>query len=74
MVKRGYAEGVEGLEAGARGPGSPCPAFYPSKAEFSRQFAGWVRQKFREHPDLPMLRVVPPAGWSPSRKRFPDLK
>ncbi|KIY97688.1 jumonji domain-containing protein 2 [Monoraphidium neglectum] len=45
----------------------------PSRADFSRPFAEYVTKVFKKHPDLPMFKVKPPAGWRPRRRPFPKL-
>ncbi|GBF97022.1 hypothetical protein Rsub_09495 [Raphidocelis subcapitata] len=45
----------------------------PSRAEFSRPFSEFVRKVLRQHPDVPMFKVVPPPGWRPRRRPFPKL-
>uniref|UniRef100_A0A7S0S4F7 JmjC domain-containing protein n=1 Tax=Chlamydomonas leiostraca TaxID=1034604 RepID=A0A7S0S4F7_9CHLO len=60
-------------EGGSHG-GNWCPVYRPTRAEFERPFTEYVGRIFREHPELPMFKVVPPAGWRPRKGSYPDLK
>ena len=51
-----------------------CPVYRPTRADFQRPFVDYVQEIFRENPDLPMFKVVPPPNWRPRRTKFPDLK
>jgi hypothetical protein len=35
-------------------------------------FLSFVQKMFREHPDCPMFKIVPPSDWSPTQRR-PNL-
>jgi len=50
-----------------------CPVLRPTRAEFSRPFVQYVEEAFKAHPDAPMLKVVPPKGWTPRTEPFPSL-
>lgn len=50
-----------------------CPVLRPTRAEFSRPFSQYVEEAFKIHPDAPMLKVVPPKGWTPRTEPFPSL-
>lgn len=46
-----------------------CPAFKVTREEMKEQsFIAFVKEKFRQHPDLPAFKIVPPIGWNPTRK------
>ncbi|KAJ9514690.1 hypothetical protein QJQ45_028432 [Haematococcus lacustris] len=51
-----------------------CPVFRPTKQEFEQPFVEYVSNVFRQEPNLPMFKVVPPQSWRPRKAPFPDLK
>uniref|UniRef100_A0A7S0VNE7 JmjC domain-containing protein n=1 Tax=Polytomella parva TaxID=51329 RepID=A0A7S0VNE7_9CHLO len=53
--------------------GALCPVLRPTREEFSQPFCDYVGKIFNKYPDLPMFKLVPPPGWSPRRKPFPNL-
>jgi len=73
-TKHGGVSAPRGSKETFQGRSDAAPVYYPTKAEFSRQFASWVREKFRKNPDLAMFRVVPPPGWCPRQGKMPDLR
>lgn len=54
------------------GKADECPVLRPSRKEFSRPFADVVSKYFREHPDVPMIKVIPPAGYRPRTTAYPS--
>jgi [histone H3]-trimethyl-L-lysine9/36 demethylase len=45
-----------------------CPAFKLTRHDLdTKDFVTFAQQVFREQPDLPMFKIVPPAGWAPTR-------
>ncbi|CAD7698279.1 unnamed protein product [Ostreobium quekettii] len=58
----------------AAGSGEPCLVLRPTPEEFRVPFLDFVRRVMADHPDIPMFKVIPPAGWAPRRRPgFPDL-
>ena len=51
-----------------------CPTFRPTKEEFCRPFCDYVQDVCKQHPDIPLFKVVPPRGWNPRRSKFPKLE
>jgi hypothetical protein len=43
------------------------PVFRPSKEDFSKPFCDYVNKVLKKNPDIPMFKVVPPAGWKPRK-------
>jgi jumonji domain-containing protein 2 len=39
----------------------------PTPEQFGKPFTQYVRSVLKQHPDVPMFKVVPPAGWKPRR-------
>lgn len=64
-----------GQRTGGASMGDPawCPVLRPNRAEFSRPFVQYVEEAFKANPDAPMLKVVPPKGWTPRTEPFPSL-
>lgn len=56
------------------GDPSWCPELRPTRSEFSRPFAQYVEEAFKAYPDAPMLKIVPPKGWTPRTEPFPHLR
>ncbi|KAL0055078.1 hypothetical protein WJX82_006712 [Trebouxia sp. C0006] len=52
-----------------------CPVLRPTKAQFSRPFESFVSEYFRKNPEVPMVKVIPPKGYTPRKAEYPtDLK
>ena len=50
-----------------------CPSFKVTRDQLKNtDFLTFVQKTFREHPDLPMFKIVPPSDWSPTKRR-PNL-
>lgn len=47
-----------------------APTLRPTRAQFERPFVDFVREQFRKHPEWPCFKVIPPAGWKPTKKRI----
>ena len=47
--------------------GRLCMTVNPSRDEFSRPFTEYVQSIFKQNPDCPCFRVVPPKGWKPRK-------
>ena len=50
-----------------------CPVLHPTREEFSVPFCDYVRKICKENPDFAVIKVIPPAGWSPRKGPLPDL-
>lgn len=57
------------------GGGDPCwcPTLRPTRHEFSKPFTQYVEEAFKANPGAPMLKIVPPKGWTPRTAPFPNL-
>ena len=54
---------------------SNVPVLRPSRKDFSKPFTDYISSYFSKHPDVPIIKVVPPAGYRPRRTRYPiDLR
>lgn len=51
--------------------GKECPVLRPSRKEFSVPFADFVSSYFRENPDVPIIKVIPPEGYKPRSTEYP---
>jgi jumonji domain-containing protein 2 len=51
-----------------------CPLLHPTKEEFARPFVDFVEKVFKEHPDWPCFRVVPPKGYTPRKGSLPPTR
>ncbi|DBA74353.1 TPA: hypothetical protein ACH3X1_011126 [Trebouxia sp. C0004] len=52
-----------------------CPVLRPTKAQFSRPFVSFVSEYFRKNPEAPMVKVIPPKGYTPRKAQYPtDLR
>lgn len=50
-----------------------CPAFHLTREQLkATDFVSFVQNVFREQPDLPAFKIVPPKDWSPTQRR-PNL-
>lgn len=58
---------------GSAGDPNFCPVLRPTRHEFSKPFMQYVEEAFKAHPGAPMLKVVPPKGWTPRTAAFPNL-
>lgn len=50
------------------------PVLYPTKEEFSKPFVEYVQDVFRQYPGLPCFKVIPPKGYSTSKKGLPKFQ
>ena len=50
-----------------------CPVLHPTREEFSVPFCDYVRKICKENPEFSVIKVIPPAGWSPRKGPLPDL-
>ncbi|KAL3133396.1 hypothetical protein ABBQ38_007265 [Trebouxia sp. C0009 RCD-2024] len=48
-----------------------CPVLRPSRKEFSIPFADYVSTYFRNNPDVPIIKVIPPEGYKPRSTEYP---
>ena len=52
-----------------------CPVLRPTKAQFSKPFKEFMASYFNKHPDVAIVKVIPPAGYVPRKSQYPtDLK
>jgi hypothetical protein len=50
-----------------------CPSFYLTREQLkATDFLSFVQRVFREQPDLPAFKIVPPTDWKPTQRR-PNL-
>jgi hypothetical protein len=50
-----------------------CPSFHLTRDQLKgTDFLSFVQSVFREQPDLPMFKIVPPRDWKPTQRR-PNL-
>jgi hypothetical protein len=48
-----------------------CPSFSLTRDQMKKStFVSFVEGVFRENPDIPMFKVVPPKDWSPTRRNI----
>lgn len=46
-----------------------CPAFKITREDMKEQsFLAFVKAKFRQHPNLPAFKIVPPIGWTATQE------
>ena len=58
---------------GVRGETDDCPVLRPTAAQFNKPFSKTASDFFRKNPHVPILKVVPPAGYK-ARTRPYDLE
>ena len=49
-----------------------CKVFRPTRAEFAHGLLAFVEKVTAEDPNVPLFKVIPPAGWRPTSRR-PNL-
>ena len=50
-----------------------CPSYHITREQLkSTDFLSFVQRVFREQPDLPAFKIVPPVDWKPTQRR-PNL-
>lgn len=47
-----------------------CPILRPSKAQFNKPFLTFVSDYFKKHPEVPVIKVVPPKGYTPRQSVY----
>ena len=57
------------------GKSHDCPVLRPSRKEFLAPFTEYISNYFKENPDVPVIKVVPPQGYRPRHTEYPtDLR
>ena len=47
-----------------------CPILRPTKAQFEKPFLKYASDYFRKNPNVPIIKVVPPAGFKARSKPY----
>ncbi|KAL6781830.1 hypothetical protein ACKKBF_B09595 [Auxenochlorella protothecoides x Auxenochlorella symbiontica] len=51
-----------------------CPTLRPTRQQFERPFAEFVREQFLKHPEWACFKVIPPKRWKPNKRGKYDLE
>lgn len=54
------------------GKSNDCPVLRPSRKEFSKPFTDFVGGYFKQNPDVPIIRVIPPPDYRPRKTGYPS--